>query len=89
MAGAASSIFNWILVLPLDNIKTQLQAGVSAGQPENQTWLKCLRRTVTKPGGIANLYRGWDVLVLRSFPANLVCLLGYQLSLLYMKSGLE
>jgi len=65
----------WITVMPFDSIKSRLQ--VTGPEIKVSEVYRSIRRDVGK-NGIGVLYRGLGVTLLRGFPANAACFLGYE-----------
>jgi len=73
-AGGCAGICNWLVAIPMDVVKSRLQAapdGMYKGA------LDVLKRTVAKEG-FGALWKGAVPVLLRAFPANAACFLGYE-----------
>jgi len=73
-AGGMAGIFNWLVAIPADVVKNRLQAapeGVYKGA------LDVLGKLLKQEGPTA-LYKGAVPVLLRAFPANAACFLGYE-----------
>lgn len=73
-AGGMAGILNWIVAIPSDVLKSRQQtapAGTYSG------FLDVLRKTLATDG-ISGLYKGAAPIMLRAFPANAACFLGYE-----------
>jgi len=82
-AGGLAGMANWIVMMPLDVIKSRLQTapdGVYSG------WMD-VARTLLKKEGPSALFKGIGPAMIRAFPANAATFLGVEWSLKLM-SGL-
>lgn len=73
-AGGMAGIVNWIVAIPSDVLKSRQQtapAGTYTG------FLDVLRKTIASDG-MKGLYKGATPIMLRAFPANAACFLGYE-----------
>lgn len=73
-AGGMAGILNWIVAIPADVLKSRQQtapAGTYSG------FLDVLRKTVASDG-MKGLYKGAAPTLIRAFPANAACFLGYE-----------
>jgi len=73
-AGGCAGICNWLVAIPMDVVKSRLQAapdGMYKGA------LDVLQQTL-KNEGIGALWKGAVPVLLRAFPANAACFLGYE-----------
>ena len=73
--GGLAGVSMWCIVVPFDVIKSRIQTA-----PEHVTTketLKIIRADVNK-NGTKVLYRGLSAALIRSFPANAACFLGYE-----------
>ncbi|KAK9511059.1 hypothetical protein O3M35_005704 [Rhynocoris fuscipes] len=73
-AGGMAGIFNWSVGMPADVIKSRLQTA-----PEG-TYRGVIHvfNTLMKEEGIFALYKGVTPVMLRAFPANAACFLGFE-----------
>lgn len=73
LSGAAAGAANWLIALPLDVIKSRIQADkagtLSGGAAAEQLW---------KEGGVKAFYRGLTPALLRALPANAACFFGVE-----------
>ncbi|XP_014259579.1 mitochondrial carnitine/acylcarnitine carrier protein [Cimex lectularius] len=73
-AGGMAGIANWSVGMPADVIKSRLQTA-----PEGTyTGVAHVFRTLLKEDGIGALYKGVTPVMLRAFPANAACFLGFE-----------
>lgn len=73
-AGGMAGIFNWIVAIPSDVLKSRQQtapAGTYSG------FLDVIKKTLASDG-VKGLYKGAAPIMLRAFPANAACFLGYE-----------
>jgi solute carrier family 25 (mitochondrial carnitine/acylcarnitine transporter), member 20/29 len=83
LGGGAAGVANWLVALPIDVVKSRLQAQVgaptAAGGPPPPGALAVARALVAAEG-VAGLYRGLGPALLRAFPANAACFAGIEWS---------
>jgi len=73
-AGGMAGVFNWAIAIPQDVLKSRLQTA-----PHGQyLGIKCVFKQLMKEEGFRGLYRGWLPVMMRAFPANACCFLGYE-----------
>merc|ERR1719401_1510341 len=82
VASAAASLGAWSCLLPVDNIRTRMQAapiGLGAGVgPVATGWIGQMRAAAAGPSGVLGLWAGWTVVVIRA-PAMSACsMLAYE-----------
>ena len=73
-AGGMAGVCNWIVSTPPDVVKSRLQTaeeGVYKGTSD------VIRQMIAKEG-IASFYKGIGPVLVRAFPANAACFLGYE-----------
>lgn len=80
LAGGVAGMSMWIVVFPIDTIKTTLQASSS-----KQSMFKVTRDIYIKRGGIKGFFPGLGPALLRSFPANAATFLGVELTHSFFK----
>jgi solute carrier family 25 carnitine/acylcarnitine transporter 20/29 len=68
VAGGCGGLGNWVIALPLDCIKTKIQATRGGGL----TWGGAVKNIMSE-GGVLAFYRGFAPIMLRAFPANAAC----------------
>lgn len=75
--GGMAGIFNWMVAIPPDVLKSRLQTA-----PEGKyTGVLDVFRTLIREDGIRAMYRGCVPVMLRAFPANACCFMGYELAM--------
>jgi len=80
-AGGMAGVFNWLVALPADVLKSRLQTapeGTYTGLPD------VFRKTV-QAEGFGALYKGFGAVMLRAFPANAACFFGYELAIKFLR----
>ena len=82
LTGGLAGTFSWLINLPVDNIKTRLQAD-NFKQPQFRSSLHCLS-TVLKEHGMRAFYRGLPAVIARAFVINGVTLTVYTMSRPYL-----
>ncbi|XP_008546413.1 mitochondrial carnitine/acylcarnitine carrier protein [Microplitis demolitor] len=76
-AGGCAGIVNWIVGMPPDVIKSRLQTA-----PEGMyKGVGDVFRQLIASEGIRGLYKGITPVMLRAFPANAACFLGFELAI--------
>lgn len=73
-AGGMAGIFNWIVAIPSDVLKSKQQtapAGTYSG------FLDVVKKTMATEG-FKGFYKGAAPIMIRAFPANAACFLGYE-----------
>lgn len=77
-AGGMSGVFNWLVSIPPDVLKSRLQTAPDGTYPNGIR--DVFRQLVAKEGYLA-LYKGIGPVMLRAFPANAAMFSGYELAL--------
>lgn len=75
LAGGVAGMSMWLVVFPIDTIKTTLQAS-----SEGQSMISATRDIYLKRGGIKGFFPGLGPALLRSFPANAATFLGVEMT---------
>jgi len=78
VAGGLAGMCNWLVAIPMDVVKSRLQAapeGTYSGATD------VLRKLLAKEGPRA-LWKGAVPVLLRAFPANAACFLGFEAAML-------
>ena len=85
LAGGLSGIISWMVSLPSDVLKSRVQAARPGDAIHSARFptLYVLRNMLQKEGPLA-LYRGIIPVLLRAFPANAACFLGYELTKVFL-----
>jgi len=88
-AGGTAGIANWLIGMPPDVLKSRLQTAPEGTYPKG---IRDVFKTLMKKEGSLALYKGITPVLLRAFPANAACFLGFELSkelLHYLQSKSE
>uniref|UniRef100_UPI00398F8050 mitochondrial carnitine/acylcarnitine carrier protein-like n=1 Tax=Pristiophorus japonicus TaxID=55135 RepID=UPI00398F8050 len=80
-AGGMAGIFNWVVAIPADVLKSRFQTAPDAMYPNG---FRDVLRDLVRDEGIGSLYKGFSVVMLRAFPANAACFLGFELSMRFL-----
>eukprot|EP00079_Xenopus_tropicalis_P031768 XP_017945539.1 PREDICTED: adenine nucleotide transporter BT1, chloroplastic/amyloplastic/mitochondrial isoform X1 [Xenopus tropicalis] len=80
LAGGVAGMCNWLVAIPADVLKSRFQTA-----PENhyKNILEVLREVLHSEGP-CGLYRGFTAAMLRAFPANAACFLGFEASMSFL-----
>lgn len=77
MSGGFCGIMSWLIVFPVDAIKTNLQKDIMMSKPRYNGFMDCAI-SLAKKNGIKGLYRGLNVTLLRAFPIHSLNFLVYE-----------
>lgn len=77
-AGGMAGIFNWMVAIPPDVLKSRLQTAPEGTYPNG---MRDVFRQLMRNEGITALYKGATPVMLRAFPANAACFLGYEVAM--------
>uniref|UniRef100_A0A3B3E1U0 Si:dkey-150i13.2 n=1 Tax=Oryzias melastigma TaxID=30732 RepID=A0A3B3E1U0_ORYME len=77
LAGGAAGILNWTVALPPDVLKSNFQTAADG----RYGGLWDVLRTLLREEGPKGLYKGFSAVLLRAFPANAACFLGFEVAL--------
>ncbi|XP_037629586.1 mitochondrial carnitine/acylcarnitine carrier protein [Sebastes umbrosus] len=77
LAGGIAGILNWTIALPPDVLKSNFQTAADG----KYRGLVDVLRTLLREEGPKALYKGFNAVFLRAFPANAACFLGFELAL--------
>ncbi|KAK7490060.1 hypothetical protein BaRGS_00018760 [Batillaria attramentaria] len=80
-AGGMAGIFNWMVAIPPDVLKSRLQTAPHGKYPNG---IRDVARELLREDGILALYRGVTPVMLRAFPANAACFMGYEVALKFL-----
>ncbi|CAB3230592.1 unnamed protein product [Arctia plantaginis] len=75
MAGGCAGIANWIVGMPADVLKSRLQTAPEGTYPNG---MKDVFRELMAKEGPTALYKGVTPVMLRAFPANAACFVGFE-----------
>ncbi|XP_033987786.1 mitochondrial carnitine/acylcarnitine carrier protein [Trematomus bernacchii] len=77
LAGGIAGILNWTIALPPDVLKSNFQTA-----PDGKyRGVVDVLRTLLREEGPKSLYKGFNAVFLRAFPANAACFLGFEMAL--------
>ncbi|KAG7323860.1 hypothetical protein KOW79_013562 [Hemibagrus wyckioides] len=77
LAGGVAGIVNWVVALPPDVLKSNFQTAADG----RYSGLMDVLRTLLREEGARALYKGLSAVMLRAFPANAACFLGFEVAL--------
>ncbi|VUZ48608.1 unnamed protein product [Hymenolepis diminuta] len=77
-AGGMAGIFNWLVAIPPDVLKSRLQTAPVGKYPHG---IGSIFQELMAKEGIFALYKGAIPVLLRAFPANAACFLGYEVAM--------
>ncbi|XP_063065659.1 mitochondrial carnitine/acylcarnitine carrier protein [Engraulis encrasicolus] len=77
LAGGTAGILNWVIALPPDVLKSNFQ---TAADGRYRGVMDVLRELLREEGA-RGLYKGITAVMLRAFPANAACFLGFDVAL--------
>ncbi|XP_025106453.1 mitochondrial carnitine/acylcarnitine carrier protein-like [Pomacea canaliculata] len=80
-AGGMAGVFNWLVAIPPDVLKSRLQTAPHGTYPNG---IRDVARQLLREEGIMALYRGVTPVMLRAFPANAACFVGYEIALKFL-----
>lgn len=81
ISGGVAGMSMWLVVFPIDTIKTKLQASSS-----HQSMIEATKEIYATRGGIRGFFPGLGPALMRSFPANAATFLGVELTHSLFKS---
>lgn len=86
MAGGFAGIANWLGMLPIDTVKSRFQVA-----PEGKySGVAAVAREIMVKEGPAGFFKGLAPVIVRAFPANAACFLGYEVAASFLtRVGLE
>ncbi|XP_051517203.1 mitochondrial carnitine/acylcarnitine carrier protein [Myxocyprinus asiaticus] len=77
LAGGIAGMFNWLIALPADVLKSNYQTAAEG----RYKGLGDVLPTLLQEEGARGLYKGLSAVMLRAFPANAACFLGFEVAL--------
>ncbi|CAF0938033.1 unnamed protein product [Rotaria sordida] len=78
LAGGTAGLFSWLIGMPADVVKSRLQSAPSDKYPNGA---RDVFRELIKKEGFGALYKGTAAILIRAFPANAACFLGYEVAM--------
>lgn len=80
-AGGMAGVFNWLVAIPPDTLKSRLQTAPEGKYPKG---IRSVFTEMMREEGILALYKGVTPVMLRAFPANAACFLGYEVGMKFL-----
>uniref|UniRef100_A0A671M493 Solute carrier family 25 member 20 n=1 Tax=Sinocyclocheilus anshuiensis TaxID=1608454 RepID=A0A671M493_9TELE len=80
-AGGMAGIFNWAVAIPPDVLKSRFQTAPEGKYPNG---FRDVLRELIREEGIGSLYKGFNAVMLRAFPANAACFLGFEVAMKFL-----
>ncbi|KAL5112242.1 Mitochondrial carnitine/acylcarnitine carrier protein [Taenia crassiceps] len=77
-AGGMAGVFNWLIAIPPDVLKSRLQTAPEGKYPQG---IRSVFEELLTKEGIFALYKGAAPVMIRAFPANAACFLGYEVAM--------
>ncbi|XP_009074809.1 PREDICTED: mitochondrial carnitine/acylcarnitine carrier protein [Acanthisitta chloris] len=80
-AGGLAGIFNWAVAIPPDVLKSRFQTAPAGKYPNG---FRDVLKELIREEGIASLYKGFTAVMIRAFPANAACFLGFEVAMKFL-----
>ncbi|ELK25004.1 Mitochondrial carnitine/acylcarnitine carrier protein [Myotis davidii] len=80
-AGGVAGIFNWVVAIPPDVLKSRFQTAPPGKYPNG---FRDVLRELVRNEGVASLYKGFTAVMIRAFPANAACFLGFEVAMKFL-----
>ncbi|XP_003382431.1 PREDICTED: mitochondrial carnitine/acylcarnitine carrier protein-like [Amphimedon queenslandica] len=77
-AGGMAGVANWIIAIPPDVLKSRYQIAPTGKYPNG---IRSVFKEMMQNEGITSLYKGVGPAMIRAFPANAACFLGYEVAI--------
>ncbi|XFG12609.1 hypothetical protein AB1E19_016233 [Capra hircus] len=81
VAGGFAGIFNWAVAIPPDVLKSRFQTAPPGKYPNG---FRDVLRELIRDEGITSLYKGFNAVMIRAFPANAACFLGFEVAMKFL-----
>jgi len=81
LAGGIAGILNWVVALPADVMKSRIQTAPEGTYPRG---VRDVFRHLMKEEGPRAFYKGFAPVMLRAFPANAACFMGFEVALKFL-----
>uniref|UniRef100_A0A9L0J4A3 Solute carrier family 25 member 20 n=1 Tax=Equus asinus TaxID=9793 RepID=A0A9L0J4A3_EQUAS len=81
VAGGIAGIFNWAVAIPPDVLKSRFQTAPPGKYPNG---FKDVLRELIRDEGVTSLYKGFNAVMIRAFPANAACFLGFEVAMKFL-----
>ncbi|XP_072422672.1 mitochondrial carnitine/acylcarnitine carrier protein-like isoform X2 [Chiloscyllium punctatum] len=81
LAGGMAGVINWMVAMPADVVKSRFQTA-----PDTKYLNGCcdVLRELIREEGLRSLYKGFSAVMLRAFPANAACFLGFEMGMQFI-----
>ena len=87
-AGGMAGIAYWATIYPAELVKTRMQSDASlVSERKYKNIIDCITKTYQNEGPKA-FFKGFSAAMLRSFPANAFCFLGYEAAMSSLRKNL-
>lgn len=80
-AGGSAGIANWAVGMPADVLKSRLQTAAPGTYPNG---IRDVFRELMRTEGPMALYKGVTPVMLRAFPANAACFIGFEIAMKFL-----
>lgn len=80
-AGGMAGVFNWLVAIPPDVLKSRLQIAPAGTYPNG---VRSVMAELMREEGILALYKGVTPVLVRAFPANAACFMGYEVAMKFL-----
>ncbi|KAK2176766.1 hypothetical protein NP493_642g00023 [Ridgeia piscesae] len=80
-AGGMAGVFNWLVAIPPDVLKSRLQIAPHGTYPKG---IRSVFKEMMAKEGIFALYKGVAPVMVRAFPANAACFMGYEVCMKFL-----
>ncbi|GLH06736.1 hypothetical protein R5R35_007938 [Gryllus longicercus] len=80
-AGGMAGVANWLVGMPADVLKSRLQTAPEGMYPNG---VRDVFRSLMKEEGVTALYKGCAPVMLRAFPANAACFMGFEFCMKFL-----
>lgn len=80
-AGGCAGIANWLVAMPADVLKSRLQTAPEGTYPKG---MRDVFKQLMEREGVTALYKGVTPVMLRAFPANAACFVGFEIAIKFL-----
>ncbi|XP_062520273.1 mitochondrial carnitine/acylcarnitine carrier protein-like [Corticium candelabrum] len=81
LAGGAAGVLNWSVAIAPDTLKSRLQTAPEGTYPRG---IRDVFRALVRQEGYLALFKGLFPVMLRAFPANAACFLGFEVAIRFL-----
>uniref|UniRef100_A0A1B6LK75 Mitochondrial carnitine/acylcarnitine carrier protein n=1 Tax=Graphocephala atropunctata TaxID=36148 RepID=A0A1B6LK75_9HEMI len=81
-AGGMAGICNWLVGIPADVLKSRLQTAPEGKYPGG---IRQVFQELIRQEGITALYKGCAPVMIRAFPANAACFIGFEFAMKFLR----